>query len=239
MRCRKEHAYRNFISFCIAVICFSSVLLFSCAEAEAGILAVNASVVFEYKDSSSEPETSLSVFVQTEHEAQRADSIKVMRPDEKISWTITEPVMIKSGDNEWAGYSVLLPAEGKTIENGEYRVAYTDAAGNEAEGLFTVNYKKEILSSNVSSIRSAAGVSLSENVALFDKDMNMLFYGRAKSAWRTNPGILRDYSRAAYIRRVLSTSSGNLVFKQPLESLLEDETGESAKNGENKPSDGE
>lgn len=239
MRCRKEHAYRNFLSFRTAVICLASVLLFSCADSEAGILAVNASVVFEYKDSSSEPETSLSVFVQTEHEAQRADSIKVMRPEENISWTITEPVMIKSGDNEWAGYSVLLPAEGKSIENGEYRVVYTDAAGNEAEGLFTVNYKKEILSSNASSIRVSAGVSLSENVALFDKDMNMLFYGRAKSTWRTSPGILRDYSRAAYIRRVLSTSSGSLVFKQPLESLLDDEAGENATNGENKSSDGE
>lgn len=239
MRCRKEHAYRNFISFRAAVICLASALLFSCADSEAGILAVNASVVFDYKDGSSEPETSLSVFVQTEHEAQRADSIKVMRADEKISWTITEPVMIKNGDNEWAGYSVLLPAEGKAIENGEYRVVYTDAAGNEAEGLFTVSYKKEILSSNASSIRASAGVSLSENVALFDKDMNMLFYGRAKSTWRTNPGILRDYSRAAYIRRVLSTSSGSLLFKQPLESLLDDEGGESAANGENKSSDGE
>ncbi len=239
MRCRKEHAYRNLISFRAVVICLASALLFSCADSEAGILAVNASVVFDYKDGFSAPETSLSVFVQTEHEAQRADSIKVMRPDEKISWTITEPVMIKNGDNEWAGYSVLLPAEGKAIENGEYRVVYTDAAGNEAEGLFTVNYKKELLSSNASSIRVSAGVSLSENVALFDKDMNMLFYGRAKSTWRTNPGILRDYSRAAYIRRVLSTSSGSLLFKQPLESLLDDEGGESAANGENKSSDGE
>lgn len=203
------------------------------------MLAVNASVVFEYNDESSYPEASLSVFVQTEHEAQRADNIKIMRPDENLTWIINSPVLLRNGDNEWAGYSVILPAEGSVVANGEYKVVYTDAAGSEAEGFFTVKYKEDILSSNVSSIRSASGVSLSENVALFDNDMNMLFYGKAKNTWKTNQNILRDYSRASYIRHVLSTSSGNLVFKKPLENLREEQNGENPKEGDEPSSNGE
>ena len=87
----------------------------------------------------------LSVFVQTEAEAQRAELLKVYSPDKNIYWNIHNPVVFSGNSKSYAGYSILKPAEGKKIEQGEYRVLYTDASGEEAETSFTVYYRDEML----------------------------------------------------------------------------------------------
>ena len=219
----KNNCFSLIFGLCLLMefLCFSS-----CSQSASDILSVKATAVFEYKDEKSLPESSLSVFVQSEGEAQRADFLKVTRIDgteEDYSWTVLYPVTFVETDKNWVGYPVLLAAEGQSVKNGEYEVLYVDAAGNEALERFTVKYSEKILTSRPEDVRKNAGVNLSEILILFDKDMNMLFYATPKRTWRNNASILKDYSRAVYKRRILTDSSGSLIIKFPLESLKENQ----------------
>ena len=86
---------------------------------------------------------------------------------------------------------------------------------------FFIKYNEEILKSKPENVRKAAGINLSEVVILFDKNMNMLFYGTAKRAWKKNSDILKEYSRAFFKRRILTDTSGTVVIKLPIENLIE------------------
>ncbi len=198
----------------------SAVLFFSCSASEPAVLAVNAAVVFDYS-ASTLPEVSLSVFVQTENEVQRARTLKVDLKSQNLSWTVTDPVTISHNRKNWVGYPSLKVSSGQKIENGDYEILYTQADGEEVSAVFKVDYDEKLLETEFENVRNVAGSSLSEITVLYDKEMNMLFYGTAKKSWKTNSNILRDYTRAVYRRKVLTNVSGNLVFKPPLEKLSE------------------
>lgn len=214
-------AFRFFTGiFLISVFC---VLFFSCsASDETSIAATNASLVFDYSQNKT-PDVYLSVFVQVENEAQRADSLKIEDKKNNLSWTVTRPVLIANDKKNWAGYPFIKPADEKKIENGEYEILYTDAAGNEASSTFSVNYDYALLETEFERVRNVVSSALSEITIIYDKNMNMLFYGTAKKSWKTNALIIREYSRAVFKRKVLTSVTGNLVFKSPLENLVEND----------------
>ncbi|WP_178843807.1 hypothetical protein [uncultured Treponema sp.] len=214
--------------FFVSGLLGGSFCFFSCSQSSSDILSVKATAVFEYEDENSLPKSSLSVFVQSEGEAQRADFLKITRmaeSGENYGWTVLYPVTFVETDKNWVGYPVLMAAEGKSVENGEYEILYSDVAGNAAQERFSVKYSEKILTSRPEDVRRASGVNLSELLVLFDKNMNMLFYATPKRTWRTNANILKDYSRAVYKRRVLTDSSGSLIIKLPLEKLKENGEG--------------
>lgn len=205
----------------ISLIPAFCILFFSCSSSdETSIAATNASLVFDYSQNKT-PDVYLSVFVQTENEAQRADSLKISDRQNNLSWTVTKPVLVSNDKKKWAGYPLLRAADGKKIENGEYEILYTDAAGNEASSVFSVDYDSALLETEFELVRNVVSSALSQIMIIYDKNMNMLFYGTAKKSWKNNSLIIRDYSRAVFKRTVLTSVTGNLVFKSPLENLVE------------------
>ena len=205
----------------ISLIPAFCILFFSCsASDETSIAATNASLVFDYSQNKT-PDVYLSVFVQTENEAQRSDSLKISDRQNNLSWTVTKPVLISNDKKKWAGYPLLKATDGKKIENGEYEILYTDAAGNEASSVFSVDYDSALLETEFELVRNVVSSALSQITIIYDKNMNMLFYGTAKKSWKNNSLIIRDYSRAVFKRTVLTSVTGNLVFKSPLENLVE------------------
>jgi hypothetical protein len=206
-------------------------MFFSCSEAGAGISNVTGTVVFDYADEKSNPDVYLSVFVQTEAEAQRAELLKVYSPDKNIYWNIHNPVVFSGNSKSYAGYSILKPAEGKKIEQGEYRVLYTDASGEEAETSFTVYYRDEMLTSKSEGAKDKTGLTLTENVIIYDKNMNMLFWGNMKNAWRNYSNILKEYSRAVYIRKVYSSSGSTIMVKMPPETIKNSKAADKTERG--------
>ncbi len=96
---------------------------------------------------------------------------------------------------------------------------YSDAAGNEAKSSFSISYKKELLDSPCTEIKNITKGILAENTILYDKNMNMLYYGAKKSTWKADVNIMRDYNKAAYIRTCLATTSGSQLYLLPLTKL--------------------
>ena len=203
---------------------FVSLFFFACSSSDANILSVMGTVVFEYADTNSAPTSRLSVFVQTENEAQRAESLKITNRKNRYTWYVSSPILIGSSSRQWVGYSFLeIPPE-TVIPSGTYDVEYTDSAGSEATATFSISYKQELLSSPCTEIRNIVKGILTENTILYDDNMNMLYYGKKKSTWKSNKNILRDYNKAVYMRYSLGTPSNSLLFLYPLEDITDKET---------------
>ncbi len=204
--------------FSIFLLLFFS-LIISCSDSSAEIISATGTVVFDYKDSESKPDVYLSVYLQTESEAQRANFVKVYSPDKKYSWNIAEPVIFSGNNKSYAGYSVLRFLDGKELPCGVYSVEYRDAAGEQSKSTFSISYNSELLLSNSKNAKEKSGLKLTENVILYDKDFNMLFFGNMKNSWRKRSNITKDYSRAVYLRKTLTTNGTALMLKLPLEEI--------------------
>ena len=125
--------------------------------------------------------------------------------------------------NKNYAYSVNLNApEGESIPTGSYSVIYSDAAGNQDESKFSVNYKKELLTSNVENFKDFIPNS-NENIAIYDDTGELLYMGKAKSAWKTNNMILRDYKLAETKRICFVTPGNTVVCMMPPEKLKTEE----------------
>lgn len=220
---QKKSACSRVIS-AIALV-FSSALI-SCSESEADVVSVSATAVFDFKDMESAPDARLAVFLQVTNEVQRTDFFTVSNEQSGYSWSVKRPGIF-TGLNKNYAYALNLTApEGKPIPTGDYSATYFDAAGNEDDMKFTVTYSDGLLTSNSSTCKDFMS-SPGENLAVYDDTGELLFMGKAKSSWRTNEAILKDYKLAA-TKRVCYVSPGNSVIcLMPAESLRESEESES------------
>lgn len=197
--------------------------LFACSSSEAKVLSVTGTTIFEYEDEKSSPALRFSVFVHIENEAQRTESLKIVHRATKYTWYVSNPVIFTNSNKNYAGYSNLKSPGPDAVLTGTYDVFYYDAAGNEAKTSFSVSYKKELIDSPCTEIRNITKGILAENTILYDKNMNMLYYGAKKSTWKADVNIMRDYNKAAYIRTCLATTSGSQLYLLPLRKLGETE----------------
>lgn len=208
---------KSFFSFFLIV--FFSLCFFSCSDVSGKILYTTATVIFDYETEKSMPKTWFSVFVQTESEAQRGEQLEISTVKSDLTWKINELQFIKNGNKNWVGYSSLLPYENEKIKSGIYKVKYTDSAGNQGESSFLISYNEKLLESNSGDIKKYVTNNLTENIALYDKNDNLLYYGKRKSTWKLDSSIKRDYNSAVYMRKTLSTVSGSLLFLLPKEDF--------------------
>lgn len=215
---------RNFI-VCIIVSVFSF-SLFSCSDSEADVISASATTVFDYKDKESVPEQRLAVFLQVSNAAQRTDSFTVSNEESGYSWEVIKPGIFKGLNKEFA-YSINLnPPEGGEIPVGVYTVVYYDAAENKDEARFSVNYKKELITSNAENFLEFLQ-NPNENVAVYDDSGELLYMGKTKPAWKSNYDILRDYKLAETKRICYVTPGNNVICLLPKEKLKETENGNS------------
>jgi len=203
--------------FCILSLIFS-LGLFSCSESEADVVSVQGTTIFDFKDDEFNPTCRLAVFLQVTNEVQRTESFTVSNKYSGYSWNVAKPGIF-TGMNKSYAYSVNLNApEGESLPTGEYSVKYCDAAGNEDEVKFFVNYKKELLTSTTANFKEFLPNSI-ENIAIYDDAGELLFMGKAKNSWKTNDAILKDY-RLAETKRICYVSSGNtIICMMPSEKL--------------------
>ena len=208
----------KYFSFLLVLITAFS--FFSCADAEPELILASASAVFDYADDSSLPQTRLAVFVQMDSEVQRAERLEMENRDTGYNWQVSSPRLFKNGEKQWACYTNLQPPANESLPTGVYDFRYVDAAGEEATSSFIVNYPAALLNSKAGDVSSLL-TSVTENLALFDKNKVLIFFGKTRSNWNSNSSILRDFNGAVTKRRCLSADNNRVVCMMPEESLFE------------------
>ena len=205
----------------ILFIFFLSLAFFSCSDSEADVVSATGTVVFDFKDNESAPATRLAVFLQVTNEVPRTESFSVYNSESDYTWNVAKPGIF-SGTNKNYAYSANLNApSGESIPTGEYSVKYFDAAGNDDEAKFSVSYEKKLLTANAQNFKDFL-TNPTENIAIYDDAGELLFMGKAKSAWKTNEAIQKDYKLADTKRICFVTSGNTVICMLPAEKLKEE-----------------
>lgn len=197
---------------------FFSLVFFSCADNEADVVSATGTMIFDFKDEESSPESRLAVFLQVTNDVQRTDNFTISHEKSGYLWNIAKPGIF-TGLNKKYAFSLNLTAPlGSKIPQGAYSVKYFDAAGKDDETVFSVNYDEKLLKSNAKDFKELL-TNPQENVAVYDDSGELLFMGKAKNNWKTNADILKDY-RIAWTKRICYVTPGNtIICMMPEEKL--------------------
>ena len=142
-----------------------------------------------------------------------------MHNESGLEWECRNPRIISTKkNNEWAGYTNFVASEGSAIPQGAYTLYYVDMAGDESQNVFSVSYPAQLLESTATEFRDMR-IDREENIALYDADGLLLFYGERKDSWSTNSDIKKEYGVAEKIRVCYRLYSGNAVCMMPAENL--------------------
>ena len=193
--------------------------LISCSDSESRISGLVTAMVLDYSDWDSSPKPRLSVFAETTLDERAVHQIRAVHNQSGLEWQCNNPRIISNNKNStWAGYSNFVPASGSTIPQGSYTLYYEDMAGDECQSTFSVSYPVELLETSATDFRNMS-IDREENIALYDADGLLLYYGERKESWISNYDIKADYGVAEKLRICYRLYSGHTVCMMPVESL--------------------
>ncbi|MBP5284471.1 MAG: hypothetical protein J6Y93_07405 [Treponema sp.] len=194
-------------------------LFSSCDFADPEILEGTASLVVDYENEHDKPSATFSVFLQMNNELQRTDIVEVKDSEGKYSWNVVSPELFSSDGKKWVGCTHLVYPDGEKIKKGRYSVLYTDAADNQLAAEVELDYPDSLLTCRSSEARNLLTGKVTENIALYDKDKVMIFYGKKKTNWRSGSDITNSYKDCVYRRMCYSTDKNKIICLMPLEQL--------------------
>lgn len=194
----------------VALFCVSG-----CSESDPKLLSADATVVFDFQSEHSVASSRLSVFVETESDAHRVEKISVVSRSTQYEWSAFEPVIIASDKKQWAGYTDFVCPASRQIPAGIYRFVYTDGEGREAETSFSVFYPDELVSCTASDVRAVLGDEFLEQVAVFDGNDALLYYGLKKDGWTEPAALFSSVKDSVCYRTCLVVKNATAVCVLP------------------------
>lgn len=191
-------------------------LLFSCAGDTAEISNATESLILEYSNSESFPESRLAVFIQPDNAVQRTEDFSVENLEHGYVWNVNSPEIFEASGKQFAYCAELRPPDGEHFPKGNYRIVYNDAAGNSSEVIVQLDYDENILRKKSSEIAGFISEKV-ENIALYDEMNELIYFGRRKNGWNSKSDMLKEYKNAFSMRICYSSPSNSLVCFMPEE----------------------
>ena len=202
-----------------ASIFFSAAFLCGCDSVVCDVSDVQATVVFDFRDSETQAQTRACVFVQTSGDVSRTDSILVQREDGDERWRVENPVLLSSSSGEWAGSANIRGEAGLAIPEGNYRIFYKNASGDEAEAEFSVWYPDGMENCTASDVLSRLeSGSFSEKIAVYDRNLVLIFFGKLEK--NDAASVLKKFPDGAFMRLCYQDNSKKYAVFMPPVSLL-------------------
>lgn len=186
-----------------------------CADSEPKLLSADATVVFDYQSENSVASARLSVFAETESDSHRVEKISVISKSTQYEWSAFEPVIIASDKKQWAGYTDFVCPVSRKIPAGIYRLVYTDGEGREAETSFSVFYPDSLASCTAADVRDVLDGEYLEQVAVFDGNDALLYYGLKKDGWTDPETIFSAIKDSVCYRTCLVVKNATAVCVLP------------------------
>lgn len=205
--------------------------LFSgCSDTPPALIAVEATVVYEYDHAQKAPRQRLAVFVQEAEGTERIMNLVVTHQETDIQWRVESPLVVYNGSTVKAGSANLMPPYFSSLPAGEYGVAYTDLAGKTASGGFSLNYsavdglplEQPVLIQEADQEAAAQSAEPVRRIAVYaerDGRGKLLFLDKARSSWENLADIQKDYGDAKSLRLCLDYPSRQVRYLLPPQNI--------------------
>lgn len=209
----------SFIKFSIFLILLFDLCVFasSCSQNVPEVKNVSTMAIFDYANNNDFPVARLSFFVESSSDARRAETIEVYSKKYGYTWKTDRLIKIATSKRQWAGYSNFAIPESLSIPDGSFVVKYHNADGESTESNAYVSFDSNFITSKVEDVPALMADKRGKlNVAVFDKDNNLLIYGEKTKDLRTEETILRKYKNAFYYRDVWTVGNNTMICLLPI-----------------------
>ena len=179
------------------IFIFSLFLFISCSQESAVIKEVNSKVIYEYKNKDSFPKQRLSLFIASNTDVRKFDSITIKDSNSDFCWETEDLFRFTNSDLNYAGYASFVLPDGDVFSDGMYNITITTKANENLEYDYNLNYKKELLSlkaeAAVDEMKKSGAI---ENICIYDSENKLLFFGTKSDDFKTNRDIWLKYNNA-------------------------------------------
>lgn len=189
-------------------------LLCSCQMVTPEIAYCDSKVVYDFSDSKTLPKQKLSFFIQLKSEVRRVAAIKLIHNQSGFTWVIDNPIIIKKGNNAWAGYTDFMPVpeNGRSLPSGKYSVVCVHADGEEAVVDYELYYDEKYvlfkLEDLVKEIEEQK--NFKKTIGVYENSGALIYYGDIKDNWTT--GDLTQISDFDYLWNMYKDSAFVRIF---------------------------
>lgn len=190
----------------------------SCTQTVPEVKMAKSTVIFDYTDSAAFPEARLAVYVQSETNVNRYDSLKLTSPFPGYMWETKEISKLVLSNKTYVGYTNFSLPEGMKLPAGNYTAVYVNADEKNAEINVSVNYDSKIYDLKSSEIdKYMMDNNGDKKIAVYDSDNVLIFYGDYD--FTSSEDVKRKYKNGNTYNIVWNCMAGSVMCILPSENL--------------------
>ena len=198
----------------IFTYCICTALLPSCSDDAPKLSAVKAFVMLDFQTATSAPTAKLAVFVGSDSDIRRAQSIKVASEGSGYEWRAENPVRFTGNDSQWTGFTDFVCPQNALPPAGSYSVFYTDARDRQEQADFIIHYPESITHIQAADAEAFSVDERTNYLAVYDKNNALIFWG-ADSFFGERDAIFSMYHDAAYYRKCFELTRATVLCLLP------------------------
>lgn len=209
---------KNFFLFFFLIISVSA-----CKQVSPEMRSVSACVIFEYSDYETLPNARLSIYIDSNSDVRRIDSIELNSLTTDFKWKIEneEIQLIADSKKQWAGNSNLYMPYKNQFPTGQYELIYKNADEKFLKSKTRLNYDSAFYEKFAGEIpafmESKKG---KKQIAIFDKEKKMIYFGEQKEELKNNRAIWLKYKDAAFYKEIWTLSDNSVMCILPKKDVV-------------------
>ena len=203
------------------ILLISALFMLSCTQNLPEIRYSNMTVIFDYKDNDSLPDSRLSIFVESISDVRRYETMNVVNNQNGFSWDVSQLIRIRSAEKMYAGNTNLKVPSGEMIPTGEYKIVYSNADLEQVESKVNLEYDSVFYETKAADIPDLMlqkkGI---KNISIYDKSDKMIYYGERNSQLSDNRKIWNKYSNASYFHEIWILPDKSVICVMPKQLVV-------------------
>ena len=167
--------FSDYKAFFSLIVLISACFMLSCTQNLPEIRYSNLTVIFDYKDNDSLPDSRLSIFVESLSDVRRYESMNVVNNENGFTWDVSPLIRIRSAEKMYAGNTNLKVPSGEMIPTGEYKIVYSNADLEHIESKVKLEYDPVFYETKASDIPDLMlSKKAMKYISIYDKSDKMI-----------------------------------------------------------------
>ena len=210
---------KNFFNkIVISLSALTAASFISCSNTVPQIHNTSCSVVFDYSNYDELPQARLSIFVETNSNPRRFDSIIVTCDQNEYIWEATDLILAADDKNTYCGTTSLVMPANEQIPCGEYTITFHQSDDEEEIIKRPLTYDKTPYTLKGKEIsKSFSGERM---LKIYGSEKEILYYGPRTAELKDARGIWNNYSNAVEFQESWIGQNGTVICNMPLEKVV-------------------
>ena len=212
--------HKYFTVLTISLFCFFTALFTGCQQVVPELSQSSYSVIFDYDKENAKPESRLCIFLESESDVRRYDSVKIISKETGYIWNIDEIARIKADGRQWAGNTNSVVPENEKIPNGLYEITFYNADEKNTTVSMNVSYDTAVYELKLEKVEEyMANHNATNKIVIYDEDGAILYFGEKTEETATVRDIWNNYINAKTYQDIWCTNNDVIICIMPLKKV--------------------